>query len=65
VINCALPYANSSIHIGHLAGAYLPGDIFHRFIKMSGRDSIFICGTDEYGTPIALKAEKEKKHQKR
>jgi len=61
VINCALPYANSSIHIGHLAGAYLPGDIFHRFIKMSGRDSIFICGTDEYGTPIALKAEKEKK----
>lgn len=43
-----------------MAGAYIPGDIFHRFIALSGRESIFICGTDEYGTPIALKAEKEK-----
>ena len=64
VINCALPYANNSIHIGHLAGAYLPGDIFHRFNQISGRDSIFICGTDEFGTPIALQAEKEGKTPK-
>jgi methionyl-tRNA synthetase len=61
VINCALPYANGPLHIGHIAGAYLSGDIFSRFNRLIGRDVLFICGSDEYGTPIALKAEKEGK----
>ncbi|MGP6220589.1 methionine--tRNA ligase [Caldiplasma sukawensis] len=64
IINCALPYANNSLHIGHIAGAYLSGDIFNRFSKLNGKRTIFISGSDEYGTPIALKAEKEKKSPK-
>ncbi len=59
VINCALPYANNSLHIGHIAGAYLSGDIFNRYSRISGHEVMFICGSDEYGTPIAIKAEKE------
>ncbi len=61
VINCALPYANNHLHIGHIAGAYLPGDIFNRYSRISGKEVMFICGSDEYGTPIALQAEREGK----
>ena len=59
LITSALPYANGPIHIGHLAGAYLPADIFVRFLKKSGEDAIHICGTDENGVPITIAAEKE------
>ncbi len=59
VINCALPYANSNLHIGHIAGAYLPPDIFNRFNRLIGKETLFICGTDENGTPVTLKAEEE------
>lgn len=59
VINCALPYANGPLHIGHIAGAYLSGDIFNRFQRMIGNEVMFICGSDEYGTPISIQAEKE------
>ncbi len=55
----ALPYANGPIHLGHLAGCYLPADIYVRFQRLKGRDIIHICGTDENGVPITLTAEKE------
>lgn len=58
-ITAALPYANGPIHIGHLAGAYLPADIYVRWLKARGEDVIFICGTDEHGVPITIKAKKE------
>lgn len=55
----ALPYANGPLHIGHIAGAYLPADIFVRYQKMKGNDVIYICGTDEHGVPITLRAQQE------
>uniref|UniRef100_A0A7C4YFI8 Methionine--tRNA ligase n=1 Tax=candidate division WOR-3 bacterium TaxID=2052148 RepID=A0A7C4YFI8_UNCW3 len=59
LITSALPYANGPLHIGHLAGAYLPADIFTRFLKKKGIYAIHICGTDENGVPITITAEKE------
>ncbi|MBN2459967.1 MAG: methionine--tRNA ligase [Candidatus Cloacimonetes bacterium] len=59
LVTSALPYANGPLHIGHVAGAYLPGDIYVRFQKLIGNDVLFICGTDEYGAPISIKAEAE------
>ena len=59
LITSALPYANGPIHIGQLAGAYLPADIFTRYCRLKGRDAIYICGSDEHGVPITIKAEKE------
>ncbi len=59
LVTSALPYANGKLHIGHVAGAYLPADIFVRFKKMMGDDVIYICGTDEHGAPISIKAESE------
>ncbi len=59
LITSALPYANGPIHIGHLAGAYLPADIYTRFLKFKGFDAIHICGTDEHGVAITLAAYKE------
>jgi len=59
LITSALPYANGPIHIGHLAGAYLPADIFTRYCRLKGRDTVYICGSDEHGVPITIKAEKE------
>lgn len=59
LITSALPYANGPIHIGQLAGAYLPADIFARYCRLKGRDAIYICGSDEHGVPITIKAEKE------
>jgi len=61
LVTSALPYANGHLHIGHVAGAYLPADIFVRFQKLLGNDVIYICGTDEHGAPISIKAEAERK----
>ena len=55
IVTSALPYANGKLHIGHIAGAYLPADIFVRFHKLKKDDVIFICGTDEHGAPISIK----------
>ncbi|MEO0076769.1 MAG: methionine--tRNA ligase [candidate division WOR-3 bacterium] len=60
LVTSALPYANGDIHLGHLAGAYLPSDIYVRYQRLKGRDVIHICGSDEHGVPITLAAEKEK-----
>ena len=60
-ITAALPYANGPIHIGQLAGAYLPSDIYARYRKMRGDDTVFICGSDEHGVAITLRAMKEGK----
>lgn len=59
IVTSALPYANGKLHVGHVAGAYLPADIFVRFLKLEGQDVIYICGTDEHGTPISISAGKE------
>ena len=59
LVTAALPYANGPIHLGHLAGAYLPADIYVRFQRLKGRDVLFICGSDEHGVPITLSADKE------
>ncbi len=59
LVTCALPYANGPVHIGHLAGAYIPGDIYVRFLRLRGEDVLFICGSDEHGVPITIKARKE------
>ncbi|TAE86627.1 MAG: methionine--tRNA ligase [Bacteroidetes bacterium] len=59
LITAALPYANGPVHIGHLAGCYLPADIYVRYLKATGKDVVFICGSDEHGVPITIKAKKE------
>jgi methionyl-tRNA synthetase len=59
LVTAALPYANGPVHIGHLAGCYLPADIYVRYLKARGRDVVFICGSDEHGVPITIKAKKE------
>ncbi|MBQ7253593.1 MAG: methionine--tRNA ligase [Bacteroidales bacterium] len=56
LVTCALPYANGPVHIGHLAGVYVPADIYVRYLKMRGRDVLFVCGSDEHGVPITIKA---------
>ncbi len=58
-ITAALPYTNGPIHIGHLAGVYVPADIYARFQRMQGQDVAFVCGSDEHGVPITIKAKKE------
>jgi len=58
-VTAALPYANGPLHIGHVAGAYLPADIYVRFLKSSGKEVAFICGSDEHGAAITIKAKKE------
>ena len=58
-ITAALPYANGPVHIGHLAGCYLPADIYVRYLRMAGEDVKFICGSDEHGVAITIKAKKE------
>jgi methionyl-tRNA synthetase len=57
LVTSALPYANGPIHLGHLAGAYLPADLYVRFKRLQGKDILFICGSDEHGVPITLAAE--------
>lgn len=58
-ITSALPYANGPLHIGHLAGAYIPGDIFARFLRLNNKDVVYVCGSDEHGAAITIKAKKE------
>jgi methionyl-tRNA synthetase len=58
-ITAALPYTNGPVHIGHLAGVYIPADIYARFQRLQGKDVAFVCGSDEHGVPITLKAKKE------
>jgi methionyl-tRNA synthetase len=58
MVTSALPYANGPLHLGHLAGAYLPADIYVRFLRSKGCDVVYICGTDEHGVPITITAEK-------
>ena len=60
-ISCALPYANGPCHLGHIRSTYLPADIYARYNRMIGNDVLMICATDEHGTPIAVKADKENK----
>ena len=60
-VTAALPYTNGPIHIGHLAGVYVPADIYSRYLRGQGKDVAFICGSDEHGVAIALKAKKEGK----
>ncbi len=59
LVTSALPYANGPLHIGHAIGAYIPADVYTRYHRLKGNDVIFICGTDEHGTPIAVTAEQE------
>ena len=58
-ITAALPYANGPVHIGHLAGVYIPGDIYARYLRLTGKDVLFVGGSDEHGVPITLKAKAE------
>ncbi|MCS7258298.1 MAG: methionine--tRNA ligase [candidate division WOR-3 bacterium] len=60
LVTAALPYANGEIHLGHLAGAYLPADIYVRYLRLKQQDVIFICGSDEHGVPITIAAEQQK-----
>ncbi len=59
LVTAALPYANGRPHVGHIAGCYLPADIYVRYLKLAGREAYYICGSDEYGTPITVSALKE------
>ncbi|MBR6054404.1 MAG: methionine--tRNA ligase [Bacteroidales bacterium] len=56
LVTCALPYANGPVHIGHLAGVYVPADIYVRYLRLRGEDVLYICGSDEHGVPITIKA---------
>ena len=59
LVTAALPYANGGIHIGHLAGVYVPSDIYVRYLRLKGREVCFVCGSDEHGVPITIRARKE------
>ncbi|MFZ2900219.1 MAG: methionine--tRNA ligase [Saprospiraceae bacterium] len=59
LITSALPYANGALHLGHLAGAYLPADIYARYLRLLGKDVVFVCGSDEHGAAITMRAKKE------
>ena len=59
LITTALPYANGPVHIGHLAGVYVPADIYARFLRLNGRDVTLVGGSDEHGVPITIKAKAE------
>ena len=58
-VTSALPYANGALHLGHLAGAYLPADIFVRYLRLLGKDVVWVCGSDEHGAAITIRAKKE------
>ncbi|HEY9123242.1 MAG TPA: methionine--tRNA ligase [Bacteroidales bacterium] len=58
-VTAALPYANGPVHLGHLAGVYVPADIYVRYLRLRNRDVIFVCGSDEHGVPITIKAKQE------
>ena len=58
-VTAALPYANGPVHIGHLAGVYVPADIYARYLRLKGREVLFVCGSDEHGVPVTIRARKE------
>lgn len=58
-VTAALPYANGPVHIGHLAGVYIPADIYTRYLRLQKKDVLFVCGSDEHGVPITIRARKE------
>ncbi len=58
-VTAALPYANGGVHIGHLAGVYVPADIYVRYLRLKKKDVIFIGGSDEHGVPVTIRARKE------
>ena len=58
-VTAALPYANGPVHIGHLAGVYVPADIYARYLRLKGREVLFVCGSDEHGVPVTIRAKKE------
>ena len=58
-MTAALPYANGPVHIGHLAGVYVPADIYVRYLRLKGREVMFVCGSDEHGVPVTIRAKKE------
>src|SRR5512139_910395 len=60
LVTAALPYANGPLHLGHLAGAYIPADVYVRYQKLKGSDVIYICGSDEHGVPITIRADQER-----
>ena len=59
LVTCALPYTNGPVHIGHLAGVYVPADIYVRYLRLKGEDVLFVCGSDEHGVPITIKAREQ------
>ena len=59
LVTTALPYANGPVHIGHLAGVYVPADVYTRYLRLKGEDVVMIGGSDEHGVPITIKAKKE------
>ena len=59
LVTCALPYVNGPVHIGHLAGVYVPADIYVRYLRMKGEDVLYVCGSDEHGVPITIKARQQ------
>lgn len=59
LVTCALPYANGPVHIGHLAGVYVPADIYVRYLRLRGEDVLYVCGSDEHGVPITIKAREQ------
>ena len=59
LITAALPYANGYSHLGHAAGAFMPSDMFARFKRLSGEETLYVCGSDEHGVPITISAKKE------
>lgn len=61
IVTAALPYSNGELHLGHIASTYLPADIFARYCRLKGKEVVFVCGGDDYGTPILIKAEEEGK----
>lgn len=60
LVTAALPYANGGVHIGHLAGVYVPADIYVRYLRLKKREVLFICGSDEHGVPVTIRARKER-----
>ena len=59
IVTAALPYSNGEIHLGHIASTYLSADIFVRYLRLKGKNVIFVCGDDDFGTPILVKAEEK------
>ncbi|MBL7118941.1 methionine--tRNA ligase [Candidatus Bathyarchaeota archaeon] len=65
LVTAALPYANAPLHLGHLRSTYIPADIYTRYLRLHGHDVVYVCATDEHGTPIAVRAEQEKTSPKK